>query len=126
MLERQCVRCHRPGVDGEGAKTDLTAAAAYNTLIDYGGPKSVRQHVLDRWNERRSQPGAGASLATPLVALLDRGHYEVQLTADDTDRLLTWLDTYGQVRGSFSPEQEERLRQLRQSLQPLLTRTDRP
>jgi hypothetical protein len=126
VLERQCVRCHRPGVEGAGAKTDLTAAAAYNTLINFGGPKSVRQHVLNRWNERRSQPGAGASLATPLLALLDRGHYEVKLTADDTARLLIWLDTYGQVRGSFSPEQEERLRQLRQSLQPVLTRVDRP
>lgn len=69
---------------------------------------------------------AGASLATPLLGLLDRGHYDVKLTADDRDRRLTWLDTYGQIRGSFSPEQEERLRQLRQSLQSLLTRADRP
>ena len=38
--------------------------------------------LLARWNERRSQAGAGASLATPLLALLDRGHYQVQLTAD--------------------------------------------
>lgn len=104
----------------------MTAAAAYPTLINYGGPKGVRQHVLDRWTERRSQRGAGASLATPLLELLDRGHYDVKLTGDDTDRLLTWLDTYGQIRGSFSPDQEKRLRQLRKSLEPLLNRLERP
>ncbi len=125
VLERQCVRCHRPGAEGEGAKTDLTAALSYQTLVSYGGPESVRQHVLDRWNARRSAAGAGAASTSPLLQLLRRGHYEVALTPNEMERLVTWLDTYGQQRGSYSPEQEERLRQLRERLKPLLA-ADRP
>jgi hypothetical protein len=89
-------------------------------LIDYGGKTSLRQHVLDRWNERRSRAGAGAAATSPLLELLRRGHYEVLLTAGERERLITWLDTYGQLRGSFSPEQEQRLRKLREQMKPLL------
>jgi cytochrome c553 len=120
VLERQCVRCHRPGAEGDGAKSDLTAASAYQTLVDYGGPQSLRQHVLDRWNERRSKAGAGAASTSPLLRLLRGGHYEVALSAGDWERLVTWLDTYGQLRGSYSPEQEDRLRRLREEMKSLL------
>ncbi len=40
----------------------------------------------------------------------------MQLDPDAWSRLLTWMDTYGQRRGSFSEEQEEQLRQLRERL----------
>ena len=120
VLEKHCVRCHKPGAPADGAKTNLTASAAYQTLIDYGGKTSLRQHVLDRWNERRSRAGAGAAATSPLLELLRRGHYEVLLTAGERERLITWLDTYGQLRGSFSPEQEQRLRKLREQMKPLL------
>jgi hypothetical protein len=36
------------------------------------------------------------------------------------DRLVTWIDTYAQRSGSFSPEQEEELRELRRRMREIL------
>jgi hypothetical protein len=120
VLDARCVGCHRPGAEGEGEKTDLTAHAAYETLVNYGESQSLRQHVLNRWTERRSAAGQGAVLTSPLVKLLQNGHYDVVLDPAERERLYTWLDTYGQLRGSYSPEQEEQLRELRVRMTPLL------
>jgi hypothetical protein len=55
------------------------------------------------------------------VKLLDSGHYEVQLSSGDWERLITWMDTYGQRRGAFSKDQEDRLRELRQEFAGMRT-----
>ena len=44
------------------------------------------------------------------------------LSADDWDRLYTWMDTYGQRLGSFSPDQVQRLHQLKRQMEPMLAR----
>ena len=45
-----------------------------------------------------------------LTMLTDKkGHHNVKLTADDLDRLITWMDTYAHRLGSFSDEQEKQL-----------------
>ena len=119
VLDARCVACHKPGP--EGAKPDLSPAKAYDSLVDYGSP-SLREHVLARYTQGRSIPGAGAAQTSPLVALLRQGHYEVDLSVDDWERLFTWLDTYGQRRGSFSDDQEQRLRDLRHRMAGLLAR----
>ena len=117
VLEKHCVECHRP--DGRDPKFDLTAAKSYDSLVGYGKP-SLRDHVTLRYNEGRSVAGACAAMMSPLVKLLDAGHYGVKLTHDDRDRLITWMDTYGQRLGHFSDEQEEELRQLRQKMAAML------
>ena len=42
-------------------------------------------------------------------------HPAVDLTDEDRERLITWMDTYGQRLGSFSEVQEARLVRLRES-----------
>jgi hypothetical protein len=60
-----------------------------------------------------------------LLQLLEQGHYDVTLDADARDRLITWMDTYAQRAGSFSPDQQRRLRELRKRLASMLgTSTD--
>lgn len=124
VLDRQCVECHRPGVEGEGAKTNLLASASYKTLLDFGGQSSLRNHVQTRYDSRRSVAGACGAMAGPLTKLLDAGHHEVNLTAADRRRLALWMDTYAQITGSSSPRQAEQLRELRTRLAPLLTTTE--
>jgi hypothetical protein len=119
VLERHCVKCHRSGA--EAAEADLTPPKAYETLVSYGGERSLRQHVLNRYNERRSTAGACAARSSALLQLLREGHHEVELEATERERLITWMDCYAQVSGSFSPDQERRLRQLRSQLAFLLT-----
>jgi len=117
VIETRCVRCHKPGEEGE--KLDLTAAKSYDSLVDYGKP-SLRTHVLARYREGRSTAGACAARVSPLLKLISKDHYDVKLTADDTQRLITWMDTYAQRLGSFSKEQEQQLRDLRQRMAPML------
>jgi hypothetical protein len=113
ILEDHCVRCHRPGADA--AKWDLTAGGSYDTLVNYGRP-SLREHVLARYGEGRSTAGACPSQTSPLVHLLEQGHYEVKLPSPDWQRLYTWLDTYGHRQGFFDEDQQRRLLDLKKRM----------
>jgi hypothetical protein len=44
----------------------------------------------------------------------------VKLSPEDWERLITWMDTYGQRLGAFSEDQEQRLLALRASARDLL------
>ena len=116
VLDRECVRCHRPDSTATARSAlDLTPANAWESLVSYGRP-SLREHVLARYGAGRSIPGEGAAATSPLLKLLRDGHHGVRLDGGDLDRLVTWMDTYGQIRGSFSDDQEQRLRELRQQV----------
>jgi cytochrome c553 len=117
VLEKSCVSCHSP--DGEGKEFDLMPEKSYDSLVAFGKP-SLRDHVLACYAEGRSQAGAGAAQTSALVQLLRKGHYEVELSPGDWDRLFTWIDTYAQRYGSFDADQEERLRDLRQRMAGIL------
>lgn len=122
VLEQHCVRCHQPGTDG--AQWDLTRDRSYTTLIDYGTP-SLRTHVQARYQAGKSVAGEGAAQTNALWRLLNAGHYEVQLDPEAAERLMIWMDTYGQLRGAFDAHQEEELLRLRQRLlSAAQTRTD--
>lgn len=117
VLEKHCANCHKPGTDGE--QYDLTPEKSYDCLVGYGKP-SLRDHVMTRYNEGRSEAGAGAAQTSALLQLLREGHYEVQLSNDDWTRLATWMDTYAQRNGSFGEDQEERLRKLKHAMAQML------
>jgi cytochrome c553 len=113
VLDRLCVRCHRPdSSDPAKSALDLSPASAWESLVAYGKP-SLRDHVLERYGAGRSIVGEGAAATNPVLKLLRDGHRDVRLDGDDRERLITWMDTYGQLRGSFSDDQEQRLRDLR-------------
>jgi cytochrome c553 len=117
VIEKRCRGCHKPGAPG--AKFDLTPDPAYETLISYGG-ESIRTQVLASYRLGRSRPGTASARASPVVALLKNGHQGVRLEAEEMERLVTWIDTYAQRSGSFSPEQEEELRELRRRMREIL------
>ena len=117
VIDKHCVECHRP--DTEGAKFDLTAAKSYQTLGHYGQP-SLAAHVMTRYRQGRSTPGQCIAQTSPIVKLLESGHHDVELSANEWERLNTWLDTYGQRLGSFSKAQEDRLLRLRESMAAML------
>jgi hypothetical protein len=76
--------------------------------------------VRTRYAEGRSIVGGGAAATSPLLALLGSGHADVDLRPDDWDRLITWMDTYGQRLGSFDKQQEHRLLELRQRMAAMM------
>jgi len=115
VMEKHCVCCHQPGYkDAKAAKFDLTADKAYDSLVAYGKP-SLRDHVKRRYAQGKSSVAECTAMKSQLLALLQdgKGHYDVKLDPDSFARLVAWMDTYAQRRGSFSEDQEERLRKLR-------------
>jgi hypothetical protein len=123
VLEKHCVPCHRPGsphMNGAGARYDLTPARAYEGLLSYGGAGSLREHVRLRYREGRSKVNAGAAQTSALLRLLKEGHHQTHLDADSWNRLVTWMDTYAQVQGHYSEEQERSLQRLRERCADLM------
>ena len=118
VIEKHCVVCHKPGAEGAGF--DLTAEKSYDSIVNYGEP-SLKAHVTTRYRQGFSTVGACAAKMNPLIKLIDAGHYDVSLTPDEWDRLITWMDTYGQRLGSFGNDQEERLRELRRKMAVMQT-----
>ncbi|NOX55210.1 MAG: hypothetical protein GXP27_12395, partial [Planctomycetes bacterium] len=117
VLDRHCVRCHRPGASG--AAFDLTPEKSYESLLKYADG-DLKKLVFER---DISVPGTCPAANSKLLRFLTQpeGHEGVRLDEDSFKRLVTWMDTYAQRTGSFSPEQAEQLRRLREQWRDLLT-----
>jgi hypothetical protein len=92
VFDRHCVRCHDFG--GEGAKAlvlardrDLVFNASYNELWR---KKLIR--VVGAGPPETQPPRAWGAHASPLIHALSKGHHDVKLTAEEKDRLVTWID----------------------------------
>lgn len=122
VLDRACVECHNPKAEDKvAAKFDLTPEKAWETLCNYGKP-SLADTVRAAYRLGYSVPRTGPAVTSPVLALLDapEGHYKAVLTGEERERLITWMDAYGQRLGAFSEEQEEMLVRLRAESHELL------
>ncbi|HUT23492.1 MAG TPA: hypothetical protein VM492_04030, partial [Sumerlaeia bacterium] len=94
VLDRNCAECHAKhearGLDLSGAIGADRVPASYRTLISKG-----YVHYLDcqynSGNDKR-EPLTFGSLKSKLWEILDGGHHDVRLTADDVLRIKTWID----------------------------------
>ncbi|MBL9128517.1 MAG: hypothetical protein JNL97_12760, partial [Verrucomicrobiales bacterium] len=122
VLDAKCVSCHRKdGKDPKAAAFVLSPDRAYDALAGHGNP-SLRDLVLAAYRQGVSTEGRNPALRSSFLALLTApgGHEGVTLGADDIDRFVTWLDTYGQRMGAFGEEQERDLERLRVEWRDLL------
>ncbi len=125
LLDAQCVHCHNPkSEDALAAKYDLTPDRAYDALTRYGKP-SLLDQVLAAYREGVSTEGKHAAQNSALLAFLSQpdGHAGVKLDRNSLDRLVTWMDTYAQRAGAFSPEQEQELERLRRAWADMFVET---
>ncbi len=119
VLDESCVRCHSPQADDpRAAAPDLTAPDAYRNLLAFAD-NDLHDLAFER---DRSHVGRCVAQNSKLYALLTEsdGHEGVRLTAEQLDRIVTWMDLYAHRLGSFSPQQEQQLVRLRQQLAELL------
>ncbi len=90
------------------------------TLADHGGKDKCLRTLLREQDIAAASP-VGRCMATisPLWDLFTAPEGEA-MTADERARLALWLDTYGQIQGHFSPEQEAEIAALRERWKDLL------
>ena len=115
VLDTHCVSCHNPKAkDKRAARFRLTPEKSYEALCGYGKPSLV-DNVREGYLRGYSIEGTGPASTSPVLALLDdpKGHHGVSLSPEERERLVIWLDAYGQRLGSFSGEQERQLEELK-------------
>ena len=120
VLDQKCVECHCPSSnDAAAARTDLTAPAAWQTLMSYADD-DLSKLVFER---DASVPLDNPARQSQLLKYLrnDPTHQQIGLNDQQMRRLSVWMDTYGQTQGAFSREQETQLKTLRDQLQSLLS-----
>jgi hypothetical protein len=98
VLDAKCVPCHTERKDKKAPNLGREPIAnkwyaSYNTLINYGFT-AYRDHY-------RTRPGEFGARASRLMALLDKGHHDVKLTAEERHRLVLWLDCASMFYGVF-------------------------
>lgn len=109
VLDRHCVRCHdgqerdRSVLTGE---PDGVFTKSYNALasrVSFSAWGRPEQNF-----EPMTEPLRFGAIASPLMQLLEKGHYEVKLTAEDLERLHTWIDANALFYGTFDVDEQRK------------------
>ena len=112
VLDRHCVECHNPKKpEGKIVLTSSNAGnytQSYNALVPY---LSLSAWGMPHGNhEPMTMPDRFGARASRLIKLLDKGHYDVKLPAEDWERLVTWIDANGLFYGTYDREDQARQR----------------
>ena len=110
VLDAKCVACHN-SEKAEGnvnltSELDGTYTKSYNALIPrvaytyWGAPEGN--------HEPYTEPDRFGARASALVKLLQKGHYDVELTPEEWERINTWIDANALFYGTFKPEDQAR------------------
>ena len=111
VLDRNCLACHEKS-PGKAPRLDAQPLpygrahffASYLSLApnygfyNYGG----RDFGDAKWY--RTTPGEFGARASKLYAMLQAGHHDVKLSADDLHRLTVWLDSCSLFYGVYEKE----------------------
>jgi len=105
VLDRHCVRCHRPGKDKPYLRGALTTigrmkrkfSESYLALTHTKKTNGDHSHPMVNWIDCMSGPGPlppyhRGSATSKLMTLLDEGHEGVTLSREELDRIACWID----------------------------------
>lgn len=110
LLDKQCVRCH----DGQEAKRPILTGEpegvftkSYNVLV---------KHVsFSAWGrpeqnfEPLTQPLRFGAAGSPLTKILEqKDHADIRLSAEDKERLHTWMDANALFYGTFDVDEQKK------------------
>jgi len=111
VLDRHCVRCHGETAPEGGINLTGSPAGAFSAsynalapLVPFSEWKSTPQANA----EPLTQPNLFGARASKLTSLLVGGHEGVVLSADEMERLVTWMDANALFYGSFDPHDQQR------------------
>jgi hypothetical protein len=108
VLDRHCVDCHQKEVATKAPPLGREPVrgnwyASYHTLLPFA--------FTDYGEGYRTIPGRFGARASKLLPLLEKGHYDVELSPEELHRLTLWLDCSSIFYGVY--EQEPGVAQLR-------------
>ncbi len=99
VLDRACIGCHDQndarGIDLRADKTDAFSLGYENLrpFVTVAGTRSDPPEI---------RPRSVGAIASPLIRLLEKGHYDVELTAEEKDRLIAWIDLGAPYYGTYA------------------------
>jgi hypothetical protein len=104
VLDRNCVKCHE---ENKAKKAPVLTAepiankfyASYNSLVKYG--------FTAYGDAYRTLNGKFGARASKLIEMLEKGHHDVKLSAEDFHRLTLWIDCCSMFYGVFEKEPGE-------------------
>ncbi len=113
VLDQHCVTCHNAEKpEGNVILTGEPEGAfsrSYNALV--GRVAYTAWGMPNDNHEPLTEPDTFGARASNLTKLLDKGHYDVQLSAEEWDRIVTWIDANALFYGTFNPaDQAKQLR----------------
>ncbi len=123
VLDQRCVACHAEKIKAAQAgqksppRLDREVQALpvkgwmnkstryYASYLSLAEPYGFTSYGSDSdWNSPkfyRTTPGEFGARASKLYAMLQKGHHDVKLTADEMARIVTWLDSVCQFYGVY-------------------------
>ncbi|MBQ6615265.1 MAG: discoidin domain-containing protein [Thermoguttaceae bacterium] len=110
ILDKHCVECHAKPEN----KTFSLAKEPYKKYHKATFYQSYYNLVFNGWafhdygDPTRTIPGQFGALKSPLLPLLDKGHYGVQLTPEERHRIALWLDMLSPFYSVYEPELQEK------------------
>jgi hypothetical protein len=93
VLDKHCVACHARNAD----KAPPLDRSVTKSLARQYGFYSYPDYY-------RSTPGQFGARASKLYELLEKGHHDVKLSAEEMRRLTLWLDSVSPFYGVYEPE----------------------
>lgn len=106
VLDRACVGCHGGAKPAGGVR--LTGEPEGHYTVSYNA-LAPRVPYSDQGNmDSLSVPGRYGARGSALMKMLLEGHHGVQLTGDELERLVTWMDANVLFYGTFDPEDQAR------------------
>ena len=111
ILDTHCVRCHG---GAETRENDLILTGEPTTFFSRSYEEIMGRKLIayvqefigsdpeaQKGNVAPLGPKVLGSHASPLIAVLRKGHYDVQLATAEWVRLVTWVDANGPFYGSY-------------------------
>ncbi|MDO4571637.1 MAG: NPCBM/NEW2 domain-containing protein [Planctomycetia bacterium] len=109
ILDKHCVDCHETGVDGKKTFSLARGAEGQHFYTSYDNLRKYTHFFDDAtWTEPKTIPLKFGSYASPLYSILKKGHYGVQLSPQEWERLTLWMDTNCDFYGAFDDILEQR------------------
>ena len=109
VLDAQCVRCHnREKAEGKVVLTGEPAGhytASFNSLAPLVSYASWGRRPN---SEPATKPGFFGARGSRLMKLLLDRHHDVELSAEEIERLATWMDANALFYGTFDPADQAR------------------